>query len=98
MGRCKKVKMYFLHPALPLDSEDLGALREAQKHLRCRATDPYRGRDIRLAVVFIPDRFRCSIPSRNSRRTWECRRWVVNDRAEASAVRRRYPRKSDIST
>lgn len=75
------VSMYFLTPAAPLTSRDLGALDETV-HI---VTDAYKlseAQKARLVFVFAPDKFRvfhdfCSFPQAS-----ECRNWVVNDLPE----------------
>jgi hypothetical protein len=76
--RSGPVRMYFLHPSLPLDTGQISALDESVRTIE-EADRLCAARGARLVVVFIPDQFRVFHSFIQTTPGSELEHWRVND-------------------
>jgi hypothetical protein len=72
------VTMYFLAPAAPLTTRDLGALDETV-HIVAEAYQLSQAQKAHLIFVFAPDKFRVFHEFCSFSQASECRNWAAND-------------------
>jgi hypothetical protein len=85
-------RIYFLHPALPLSRDDLGALNRTVDIIAA-GQKLAAAQGARLVVVFIPDQFRVFHSFAQIAPGCECRQWVVNEEPQLleSALKSKSP-------
>lgn len=72
------IRIYFLHPLLPLSAESLSALEDTRAVL-ANAYALGAAQGARLLVVFVPEPFRVFQPFASFPVNSECRQWILND-------------------